>query len=76
MPTLRPRERDTLALLLEGKCDKEIAERLAISPLTVNQYNKSIFRHFEVRSRSSLLAKLLGAEKTQQAEKTRADRTP
>jgi DNA-binding CsgD family transcriptional regulator len=59
--TLTPRERETLALLLEGRSDKDIAERLDISPFTVNQYNKSIFRRFGVRSRAALLAKLLQA---------------
>ncbi len=59
---LSPRERQTLDLLLEGLSDKEIADRLDISPHTVNQYNKSIFRRFGVRSRTALLARLLRAE--------------
>ncbi len=56
---LSPRERQTLDLLLEGLADKEIAERLGISPHTVNQYIKSIFRRFGVHSRTALLARLL-----------------
>lgn len=58
---LAPRERATLTLLLEGCSDKEIAARLGISPFTVNQYNKSIYRRFGVQSRAALMAKLLGS---------------
>ena len=35
--TLSPREQQTLALLVTGLTDKEIASRLGISPHTVNQ---------------------------------------
>ncbi|MES2644119.1 MAG: helix-turn-helix transcriptional regulator [Myxococcota bacterium] len=55
---LTPRARGTLALLLEGHADKEIAARLAISPFTVNQYSKVIYRKFDVHSRAALIAKL------------------
>jgi DNA-binding CsgD family transcriptional regulator len=57
---LSPRERQTLDLLLAGLADKEIADRLGISPHTVNQYTKSIYRRFGVRSRAALLARRLG----------------
>lgn len=56
---LAPRERETLDLLLTGLTDKEIAERLAISPFTVNQYNKTIYRRFGVNTRATLIARLL-----------------
>jgi DNA-binding CsgD family transcriptional regulator len=65
---LAPRQRATLALLLQGCSDKEIAARLSISRFTVNQYNKAIFRNFAVQSRAALLAKLLGAKGTQGPE--------
>lgn len=58
---LPPRQQATLALLLEGLTDKDIAARLSISPLTVNQYNKAIFRRFGVQSRAALLAKFVSA---------------
>jgi DNA-binding CsgD family transcriptional regulator len=57
---LPPRTRDTLALLLEGLSDKAIAMRLGISPYTVNQYTKTIYRRFGVSSRSTLIARWLG----------------
>jgi DNA-binding CsgD family transcriptional regulator len=56
---LSRRERQTLALVLDGLADKEIAERLGISRHTVNQYTKAIYRHYAVTSRAQLLARLL-----------------
>src|SRR5262249_685069 len=55
---LSRRERQTLALVLDGLADKEIAERLGISRHTVNQYTKAIYRHYAVTSRVQLLARL------------------
>jgi DNA-binding CsgD family transcriptional regulator len=53
---LAPRVRQVLRCLLEGDGDKQIARRLGISPYTVNQYTKVIYRHFRVASRAELLA--------------------
>jgi DNA-binding CsgD family transcriptional regulator len=53
---LGPRVRQVLACLLEGDSDKQVAARLSMSPYTVNQYTKAIFRHFGCRSRAELLA--------------------
>ncbi|MCE9672882.1 LuxR C-terminal-related transcriptional regulator [Myxococcus stipitatus] len=57
---LAPRERQTLALILEGLGDKEIAARMGISRFTVNQYTKSLYKCFGVRSRAALIALVLG----------------
>jgi DNA-binding CsgD family transcriptional regulator len=54
---LTPRVRQVLACLLEGDTDKQVAARLDLSPHTVNQYTKQIFRHFGVTSRTELLAR-------------------
>jgi DNA-binding CsgD family transcriptional regulator len=54
---LPPRARQVLACLLEGDGDKQVAARLRLSPHTVNQYVKLIFRHFGVSSRAELLAR-------------------
>jgi DNA-binding NarL/FixJ family response regulator len=54
---LPPRARQVLRCLLEGDGDKQIAARLAISPLTVNVYTKAIYKHFGVSSRTELLAR-------------------
>lgn len=55
--TLSPRVREVLACLLEGDSDKQVAARLGISPNTVNQHAKAIFKHFGVSSRGELLAR-------------------
>lgn len=54
---LPPRQRQVLACLLEGDSDKQIALRLTLSPYTVNQYIKSIYRYFGVGTRAELLAR-------------------
>src|SRR5262249_19679503 len=53
---LSPRLRQTLACLLEGDSEKQVAARLGLSTTTVHQYVTSLYRHFAVRSRPQLLA--------------------
>jgi DNA-binding CsgD family transcriptional regulator len=53
---LAPRVRAVLRCLLEGDGDKQIAVRLNLSGHTVNQYLKTLYRHFGVCSRAELLA--------------------
>lgn len=53
---LPPRARQVLRLVLSGHSDKQIAAELAVSPHTVNQYTKKVYRHFRVNSRAELLA--------------------
>lgn len=54
---LSPRVRQVLRLLLQGDSDKQVADRLGISVLTVNDYTKQIYRHFKTRGRGELLAR-------------------
>jgi DNA-binding CsgD family transcriptional regulator len=54
---LPPRTRAVLRCVLEGDGDKQIAARLGLRPLTVNQHTKLIYQHFNVRSRAELLAR-------------------
>jgi DNA-binding CsgD family transcriptional regulator len=54
---LSPRSRQVLRCLLDGDGDKQVAGRLAISPLTVNVHTKAIYKHFGVSSRAELLAR-------------------
>lgn len=54
--SLAPRVRETLHCLLDGDSAKQTASRLQISQETVNQYVKTIYRHFGVNSRGELLA--------------------
>ncbi len=46
------REWDVLSLLIEGLPIADIGLRLSISPHTVNQHLRSIYRKFDVRSRA------------------------
>lgn len=51
---LSKRETETLALIMEGKTNKEIAYRLGISPATVKVYLKSLMRKAKVSTRTEL----------------------
>ncbi|WZO98946.1 helix-turn-helix transcriptional regulator [Isosphaeraceae bacterium EP7] len=54
---LAPRIRQTLACVLEGDSDKQIATRMTLSTHTVNQYTKAIYAHFGVNGRAELMAR-------------------
>ena len=54
---LSPRVRQVLRCLLEGDGDKQIAKRLGLTRHTVNQYLKTLYRHFGAQSRAELLAR-------------------
>lgn len=56
---LPPRLRETLACLLEGDSEKQVAARLRLSRATVHQYVTALYRHFAVRSRAQLIAHVL-----------------
>jgi DNA-binding CsgD family transcriptional regulator len=53
------REKETLACLLEGDSEKQVAARLGVSPSTTHEYIKSLYRRFSVQSRAELLAYFL-----------------
>jgi DNA-binding CsgD family transcriptional regulator len=57
--TLAPRLRETLACLMEGDSEKQVAARLGISHATVHQYVTALYRRFGVQSRGQLLAYVL-----------------
>ena len=59
MARLTPREEEVLTLIISGCTDREIAERLSLSPQTVRGYSKDIRRKFGARSRVELLGKAL-----------------
>lgn len=58
-PKLTPRLQQTLARLLDGKSEKEIARNLNLSQHTIHQYTKSLHRHFGVSSRAELLSRFI-----------------
>jgi DNA-binding NarL/FixJ family response regulator len=51
--TLTARERDVLYLLTQGLTNPQIAERLIVSPTTVNAHVRSIYNKLNVSSRSA-----------------------
>jgi DNA-binding CsgD family transcriptional regulator len=60
---LPPRLSQTLAELLAGRSEKEIANRLELSRHTIHNYVKALHQRFEVSSRGELLAKAGAATK-------------
>jgi DNA-binding NarL/FixJ family response regulator len=56
---LSPRLRQTLACLLEGDSEKQVADRLGLSHATTHQYVTELYRHLGVGSRAQLMAYIL-----------------
>ncbi|MDX2017986.1 MAG: helix-turn-helix transcriptional regulator [Planctomycetota bacterium] len=54
---LSPRLRQTLACLIEGQTEKEAAINLGISPHTIHQYAKRIYKMLGASSRGELVAR-------------------
>ncbi len=57
---LTPREEEILRLIAKGYRTKEVAEALAISPLTVETHLRNIYDKLHVRSRAGAVARFLG----------------
>ena len=55
LETLSPREREILQLVAEGKTSQEIAERLSISPKTVDTYRSRLMRKIGVEDMAGLV---------------------
>lgn len=55
VPSLTPRARVVLNMLLDGRGRKEIARHLDIRENTVAGYQKAIYRHFQVKSHAALM---------------------
>ena len=54
------RQNDVLDLILKGYSNREIAHTLVISLDTVKAHLQTMFRKFDVKSRSQLILKALG----------------
>ncbi len=53
---LTPRQRQTLDGLLQGHTERRIAHQLGISPTTVHDHVRSLYRHFDLHSRRELMS--------------------
>jgi DNA-binding CsgD family transcriptional regulator len=60
LAALTPREQEVAILVVDGLADREIAEALCLSPHTVSDYVKRIYRKLDVDSRVALTRVLLG----------------
>jgi two-component system response regulator DesR len=49
---LSEREREVLTLMASGATNKEIAERLFLSPHTVKEHTSALYRKLKVRNRA------------------------
>jgi DNA-binding NarL/FixJ family response regulator len=56
---MSPRVAETLACLLEGLSEKEVATKLRLSPHTVHVYVRQFYKIFGVSSRAELMVKCL-----------------
>jgi two-component system response regulator DesR len=56
-PLLTTRERDVLALIAAGATNREIAERLFLSPHTVKEHTSSLYRKLGARNRAEAVQK-------------------
>ena len=54
---LTPRENEILTWIAIGKCNGDIAQILGISPYTVNNHIKSLFKRLDVSSRAQAVSK-------------------
>jgi len=54
---LSPREREVLLLLVEGLSNKQIAERLNISPITVKSHMRHIMDKLDASDRTEAAVK-------------------
>jgi DNA-binding CsgD family transcriptional regulator len=55
---LTPRQAQIVLLILEGRCDKHIADEVAISIPTVRSHLKGIFHKLKVQTRQGLVLKI------------------
>jgi DNA-binding NarL/FixJ family response regulator len=53
--SLTRRETETLRNLAEGRCNKEIAEALALSPKTIDTYRQRIMSKLDLHTHSDLI---------------------
>ena len=71
---LTAREQETMRLLAEGFCSKEIAARMKISPNTVKAFVHLVMVKMSVSTRSGIIGKMVGADNIKR--RSGPERTP
>lgn len=64
---LSQRQQQTLNLLLAGCSEKQVAERLGLSPHTVHVHVRGVYRRLGVNTRAELLSRFVGQSGTSNA---------
>ena len=59
---LTPRERQALEGVVDGLTDKQIAQRLDLSPETIRTHVKNVYRKLQVGGRSELMSRAARGE--------------
>jgi DNA-binding CsgD family transcriptional regulator len=62
VPSLSPRKRSILLLLVAGQSRRDISQNLGLSEHTINDYVKEIFGIFGVNSQAQLVARFLSGD--------------
>jgi two-component system nitrate/nitrite response regulator NarL len=55
VPVLTPREKEILELIAEGYTNPKIAEKIFLSPFTVDSHRKNLLAKFGVKNTASLI---------------------
>ena len=71
---LTAREQETMRLLAEGFCSKEIAARMKISPNTVKAFVHLVMVKMSVSTRSGIIGKMVGVDNIKR--RSGQERTP
>lgn len=60
LPAITKREKEVLALIAEGLTNNQIAEKLFISPLTVDSHRKNLLTKLQVNNTAALIRLAIG----------------
>lgn len=70
---LSPRQAQIITLILHGKTDKDIAQKLDISPATVRTHMRRLFDKFELNDRLELILLVLTSLRERPAKPSSPD---
>ena len=59
IPSLTCRESDVVELLFEGLSNRQMGERLCLSPLTVRDHISRLLSKYHARNRTELVVKII-----------------